>query len=173
MKYYTCYESPIGELLLIAEGESLIEVSFDCENKQKLEEKTKDMEEGIPAILMETIQWLDLYFEGKEPNWLPNVKFHGTDFQKKVWSIIATIPYGETKTYGEIGKMLAAENPSGRMSAQAVGQATGSNPIAIVVPCHRVMGQGGKLTGYGGGLVRKKVLLCLEKIPYVEESEEG
>ena len=109
------------------------------------------------------MRWLDLYFAGKEPHFMPALSPDGTAFQQAVWEILRTIPYGETTTYGAIAKRLE-KNTGKRMSAQAVGGAVGRNPISILIPCHRVIGADGGLTGYAGGLDKKEYLLGLEGI---------
>ena len=103
---------------------------------------------------------------------MPPVRLEGTAFRKAVWEILQQIPYGQTMTYGQIAEQIASERGIVRMSAQAVGGAVGHNPVSIIVPCHRVLGAGGSLTGYGGGLDRKKALLELEKIDYMEGQNE-
>lgn len=151
----------MGEILLAAdeigltglwfEGQKYFALYLDKENKKKelpLFEKTK--------------KWLDIYFSGKEPNFDVPLHFIGTDFQNEVWKILYSIPYGQTMTYGEIAKRFAANHGLKRMSAQAVGGAVGRNEISIIVPCHRVMGTNGSLTGYAGGIDKKMALLKLE-----------
>ena len=120
-------------------------------------------EEHAP-LLADVKRWLDIYFAGKEPDFDLPLNPTGTDFQKSVWSILCTIPYGKTMTYGQIAAQIAAERGIARMSAQAVGGAVGHNPLSIIVPCHRVVGMNGSLTGYGGGIDRKIKLLTLEGI---------
>lgn len=115
-------------------------------------------------ILGDTKKWLDLYFSGEEPNFTPKLKLEGTEFRRDVWKILLEIPYGETLTYKEIANKLMASGKYERMSAQAVGGAVGHNPISIIIPCHRVVGTSGSLTGYAGGLARKVKLLELEGI---------
>lgn len=115
-------------------------------------------------ILGETKKWLDLYFSGKDPDFIPPIKFRGTEFRRDVWKILLEIPYGETLTYKDIANKLVASGKYERMSAQAVGGAVGHNPISIIIPCHRVVGTSGSLTGYAGGLHRKVRLLELEGI---------
>ena len=109
-----------------------------------------------------TIMWLDQYFDGKKPFITPPIQLEGTEFRKSVWSILQTIPYGNTITYGDIGKQIAQQQGKEKFSAQAVGGAVGHNPISIIIPCHRVIGSDGKLTGYAGGIERKKYMLDLE-----------
>ena len=109
-----------------------------------------------------TIMWLNQYFNGKKPFITPPIQLESTEFRKSVWSILQTIPYGETTTYGDIGKQIAQQQGKEKFSAQAVGGAVGHNPISIIVPCHRVIGSNGQLTGYAGGIERKKYMLDLE-----------
>ena len=118
-------------------------------------------------ILKQAQDWLECYFAGKKPeaSQLP-LELNGTVFQKKVWSILTTIPYGHSITYGQLAEMIACQNGQGKMSAQAVGQAVGANPIGIIVPCHRVLGANRRLTGYAWGLEKKVWLLDHEGIPY-------
>ncbi|MGN0733289.1 MAG: methylated-DNA--[protein]-cysteine S-methyltransferase [Emergencia sp.] len=113
-------------------------------------------------VFEQTRRWLDIYFEGREPDFTPPLHLIGTDFRKEVWDILKQIPYGQTKTYGEIAEELAARRGIRRMSAQAVGGAVGHNNISIIVPCHRVIGADGSLTGYAGGTDIKAELLRLE-----------
>lgn len=115
------------------------------------------------SIFEETTCWLDLYFSGGEPDFLPPFLLRGTPFQKEVWEILLTIPYGKTMTYGEMAAILARRKGLARMSAQAVGGAVGRNPLTLLVPCHRVVGADGSLTGYAGGVERKAALLALER----------
>ena len=114
------------------------------------------------AALAEAARWLDAYFSGREPDFLPPLHPHGTAFQRAVWDILRSIPYGQTMTYGEIARRLAAQQGLSHMSAQAVGGAVGHNPISLIVPCHRVVGANGSLTGYAGGVERKLRLLQIE-----------
>lgn len=109
-------------------------------------------------------KWLDVYFSGKEPNFSVKYRFEkGTSFQKQVWHLLENIDFGKTSCHGDIACSLARQMGKQKMSAQAVGKAVGANPICIIVPCHRVVGKTGKLTGYGGGIENKKQLLLLEK----------
>ncbi|MBP3683508.1 MAG: methylated-DNA--[protein]-cysteine S-methyltransferase [Oscillospiraceae bacterium] len=144
------YDSPLGPLLLTCEDEGLTGIWFDRE--------CTEVESWHP-ILEKTKQWLDAYFAGTVPDTDIPVVFHGTPFQKQVWQILRTIPYGEIRTYGSIAREMADILGKEKMSAQAVGQAVGRNPISILVPCHRVVGSGGKLTGYASGLDKKVWLL--------------
>ena len=149
------YESPLGTVRLVCENGSLTELAF-AEHREA--ESVSEVDEDT---LSETVRWLDIYFSGREPGFLPNMCLRGTDFQKRVWTILSEIPYGRTCSYGDIAKELA-ENGR-KMSAQAVGNAVGSNPIAIIVPCHRVIKTDGSLGGYAFGTDVKKKLLELER----------
>ena len=115
-------------------------------------------------IFEEADEWLDIYFSGKSPGFLPSLKICGTEFQKSVYGIMLTIPFGQVMTYSEIAAVIAGRRGSPGMSAQAVGGASSRNRIALMIPCHRVIGKNGSLTGYAGGLERKRRLLELEGI---------
>ena len=117
---------------------------------------------GVPPVLAAAGRWLDLYFAGRRPHFTPPLHLTGTEFRMAVWSLLQEIPYGETTTYGELARQLAQRLEVPHMSAQAVGGAVGHNPISLMIPCHRVVGTNGSLTGYGGGIQRKKALLELE-----------
>lgn len=151
MNYETQYLSPVGRLTLRSDGGAITGIAFGSTDKAT-----------TCPVIEEAERWLDAYFRGERPDarTLP-LKGEGTGFQKSVWKILLTIPYGKTMTYGQIAKVLGPG-----MSARAVGQAVGRNPIAIVIPCHRVLGTGGKITGFSGGLDIKRELLHLEGIPY-------
>ena len=165
MIYKTHYDSPLGGMLLSADDKGLTGLWFDGQKyfAYGLEE-LEACEEQENSILTEAKRWLDIYFSGKEPDFDLPISLSGTDFQKKVWGILCTIPYGKTMTYGQIAAQLAAEQGAAHMSAQAVGGAVGHNPLSIIVPCHRVVGTNGSLTGYAGGIDRKIKLLTLEGI---------
>lgn len=171
MIFKTHYDSPLGGILLAADEKGLAGLWFDGQKyfAHGLEKSETDeevcqgyREEKALQLLAEAKRWLDLYFEGKEPDFNLPLSLSGTDFQKKVWEILCTIPYGKTMTYGQIAAQLAAEQGIPHMSAQAVGGAVGYNPLSIIVPCHRVVGTNGSLTGYAGGIDRKIKLLTLE-----------
>ena len=152
----TTFHSPLGVIHLCSDGTHLTAVTFAG---QKYEEQhiPSDVVSGSCPVLEETKDWLSLYFAKKTPDFLPPLKPKGTPFQLKVWELLLQIPYGKTCTYGDLAKQL------GCRSAQAVGGAVGKNPISILIPCHRVMGADGKLTGYAGGIEKKEFLLHLEK----------
>ncbi len=162
MQYISNYASPLGAVLLAADEQGLTGLWF---SGQKYYARNLDREHETRELPLfeETKRWLDIYFSGREPDFSLPLHFTGTAFQNAVWKILCTIPYGETRTYGSIARQLAAEKGVPHMSAQAVGGAVGRNKISIVVPCHRVVGANGSLTGYAGGLDRKAALLRLEQ----------
>lgn len=161
MQYTITYQSPVGEILLAADDLGLTGLWFEGQKYYALNLDKKHEEKEVP-VLKEAKHWLDIYFTGKEPDFIPPVHMHGTPFQMGVWEILRRIPYGETTTYGEIAKKIAERRGLQRMSAQAVGNAVGRNNISIIVPCHRVVGTNGSLTGYAGGIDKKTALLKLE-----------
>lgn len=162
MQYTARYHSPIGDILLAADDIGLTGLWFEGQKYFALSLDTEREEREIP-LFERTKSWLDIYFSGKEPEFAVPLHFIGTEFQKDVWKILCSIPYGQTMTYGGIAKQIAAERGLPRMSAQAVGGAVGHNGISIIVPCHRVVGTNGSLTGYAGGIEKKVKLLTLEK----------
>ena len=154
------YASPLGGMTLTSDGMALTGLYFDGE--RDFPDLSAAHKKDLP-VFGEFMRWLDLYFAGKEPDFMPTLNPTGTSFQMSVWAILRAIPFGETTTYGAIAKQL--EKDTGRrMSAQAVGGAVGRNPISILIPCHRVIGANGSLTGYAGGLDKKEYLLELEGI---------
>lgn len=163
MIYTTYYNSPLGKISLAADEEGLIGLWFEKQKYSADVCKGNTVDREVD-ILKETKQWLDIYFSGKEPDFTPHIHMIGSDFRKAVWNILLEIPYGHTITYGEIAKRIAAERGIAKMSAQAVGGAVGHNPISVIIPCHRVVGTNGNLTGYGGGIDKKIQLLTLEKM---------
>lgn len=162
MQYRMKYQSPLGEILIVADEIGIVGLWF-MDQKYYASCLDKDSVEKEIPVLKDAKAWLDMYFSGKEPKMKLPLHMIGTDFQKEVWNILLTIPYGETMTYGEIATILANKRGLKRMSAQAVGGAVGHNPISILVPCHRVVGSNRNLTGYAGGIKRKEYLLELEK----------
>ena len=161
MQYTTFYKSPIGRMLLAADDTGLTGLWFEGQ-KYFARCLGRETEEKEMPVFAEAKRWLDIYFSGKEPDFTPPLHFIGTDFQKEVWDILCTIPYGQTMTYGAIADQIAKKRGLSRMSAQAVGGAVGHNNLSIIVPCHRVVGSDGSLTGYAGGIERKTFLLNLE-----------
>ena len=162
MQYTSHYRSPIGNILLAADEIGLTGLWFEGQKYFALYLDKEHEERELP-IFEKVKEWLDIYFSGKEPDFTVPLHFTGTDFQNEVWEILCAIPYGRTMTYGEIAKQVAAKKGLPRMSAQAVGGAVGHNGISILVPCHRVVGANGSLTGYAGGIDKKIKLLQLEK----------
>lgn len=161
---YTCfYKSPLGGITMASDGTALTGLWFDGQ-KYFAEGINPDAEEKKLPIFDEAMRWLDIYFSGRRPDFTPPLNLEGTAFRKEVWQQLLQIPYGQTTTYGELAAQLAAHRGLKQMSAQAVGGAVGHNPISIIVPCHRVVGTGGSLTGYAGGLAKKLALLKLEGI---------
>ena len=163
MIYTQHYESPLGGILLAADDIGLTGLWFEG---QKYFARTLDAvhREQETAVLSEARRWLDVYFGGQEPDFTPPLHPAGSAFQQEVWALLRQIPYGETTTYRALAEAVARKRGLRQMSAQAVGGAVGHNPISIIVPCHRVVGSDGSLTGYAGGLERKVQLLRLEGV---------
>jgi len=160
--FVTRIASPVGLLTLASDGEALIGLWMEGQRYFGKSLPTAYSERKLP--IMELAQrWLELYFRGREPDYFPPVQLGGTPFQHAVWEALRTIPYGETMTYGELARQLSAQVEYSRVSARAVGGAVARNPISILIPCHRVVGANGTLTGYAGGLDRKQKLLALER----------
>ena len=160
MIYNWKYKTPkeYSNIIMNSDGESLIGLFFE-DSKDSSKHEVNCKEEKLP-IFEETCKWLDIYFRGEEPNFIPKYKVNNlTNFRKEVIEIMNTIPFGKTLTYNDIAKIIAKRHGIDRMSAQAVGGAVGWNPICIVIPCHRVVGANGSLTGYGGGIKNKIALL--------------
>lgn len=155
MLFLTHYASPLGPILLAADETGLTGLWFEGQKYFPSFSGVEYQEKETP-VLTETVRWLDVYFSGKDPGFLPPLHPQGSPFRQTVWDILLTIPRGQTMTYGEIARRL------GVRSAQAVGGAVGHNPISILIPCHRVVGSDGSLTGYAGGVERKGRLLQLE-----------
>ena len=149
-KLTSSYKSPLGVYVMSSDGKSLTGLSL-----AKLQGITEQQDH---PVFTETRRWIDLYFSGEKPDFLPPLNPQGTPFQLKVWRELLTIPYGQTTTYGEIARRLQCR------SAQAIGQAVHRNPIAIIIPCHRVIGANGSLVGYASGLDVKQELLRIENV---------
>lgn len=147
---------------MASDGTALTGLWFDGQ-KYFADTVSEEHIEKSLSIFEDVSKWLDIYFGGKEPDFMPPVTFETTPFRKAVWDILVTIPYGKTMTYGEIADTIAGQKGIDKMSAQAVGGAVGHNPVSIIIPCHRVVGTGGSLTGYAGGIDKKIQLLKLEK----------
>lgn len=163
--YLDHYSSPVGTLYLVSDGEYLTGLYMEQRRYCTLDMEKIPVNSSLP-VFQAARKWLDIYFQGKEPDYLPPLKTDGSEFQETVWKYLLAIPYGKTTTYGEIAAAIAKERGITRMSAQAVGGAVGRNPISIIVPCHRVVGKDGNLTGYGGGIENKIRLLELEHAVY-------
>ena len=161
MTFIQYYDSPLGGILLAADEIGLTGLWFDGQKYFARDLPAECIDRDAP-ILSEARHWLDIYFTGKEPDFLPPLHPMGSAFRQSVWEILLRIPYGKTVTYGEIARRLAEKSGRARVSAQAVGGAVGHNEISILSPCHRVVGTGGSLTGYAGGIDRKVRLLELE-----------
>ena len=161
MDYTHHYVSPLGGITLASDGEYLTGLWFDGQ-KYFADTLHAQHEEKDLDVFRRTNRWLDIYFSGKEPDFTPPLRMRGTEFRQEVWQILLTIPFGKTMTYGEIAKILADQRGIKSMSAQAVGGAVGHNPISLIIPCHRVIGTNGALTGYAGGLEKKAWLLDME-----------
>lgn len=162
VQYISHYKSPLGDILLAADDMGLSGLWFE-EQKYFAAGLNDRCEERELPVFETAKHWLDIYFSGNEPDFMPPLHLIGTEFQKEVWNILLGIQYGKTMTYGEIAARLAEMRGSGTMSPQAVGGAVGHNKISVIVPCHRVVGAGGSLTGYAGGIDKKLKLLELEK----------
>ena len=161
MTFIQHYDSPLGGILLAADEIGLTGLWFDGQKYFARDLPAERIDRDTP-ILSEARHWLDIYFTGKEPDFLPPLHPMGSAFRQSVWEILLRIPYGQTTTYGEIARQLAEKKGLSPMSAQAVGGAVGHNEISIIIPCHRVVGTNGSLTGYAGGIDRKVKLLKLE-----------
>lgn len=163
MQYTTTCQSPMGEILMTADEIGLTGLWMEG-GKYYAENLAPEHEEKKLPVFEMAKRWLDIYFDGKEPDFMPPLHMIGSPFQVSVWNYLLQIPYGETTTYGALAKMIARDRGMERMAAQAVGGAVGHNPVSIIVPCHRVVGSNGSLTGYAGGLDKKVRLLALEGV---------
>ena len=161
MTFTQHYESPLGGILLAADEIGLTGLWFEGQKYFAHGLPTERTEGSTPA-LSETKRWLDIYFAGREPDFTPPLPPTGSSFRQAVWEILLQIPYGKTTAYGEIARQLAKKQGVPHISAQAVGGAVGHNEICIIIPCHRVVGTSGSLTGYAGGIDKKIRLLELE-----------
>ncbi len=161
MEYTYHYDSPLGGITLASDGTALTGLWFDG---QKYYAASLDPEHEIQTlpVFEETVRWLDVYFGGKDPGVTPPLVMKTTAFRRAVWEVLLSIPYGQTRSYGEIAETIAAREGR-RVSARAVGGAVGHNAISLIIPCHRVVGSDGSLTGYAGGIGKKRWLLEMEK----------
>ena len=162
MTFLTHYDSPLGGVLLAADESGLTGLWFEGQ-KYFADNLPAERAERETETLALAKRWLDIYFAGKEPDFMPPLHPVGSPFRRAVWELLLEIPYGQTATYGELSRRLAAKMGIAHMSAQAVGGAVGHNGISIIIPCHRVVGTGGSLTGYAGGVDKKVKLLELER----------
>ena len=162
MQYIKRYVSPLGSILISCDDTGLNGLWF--ENSGNFAACTeKDCCEKDPSAFEMAIKWLDIYFSGKSPDFIPPLSLHGTDFQKKVWEAVLKIPYGKTASYGDIADKINAKSGK-KTSARAVGGAVARNKILLIIPCHRVVGSDGSITGYVCGTEKKAKLLEMEKI---------
>ena len=163
MVYTTEYASPLGPITLACDEDAIIGSWFNGQRYfgNILPEQTEQKEQPLFA---DAKRWLDVYFSGRAPDFLPPLCYNSTPFRKTVCEIMLTIPYGRTMTYGEIAAEIARQQGLEKMSAQAVGGAVGHNPISLMIPCHRVVGTNGSLTGYAGGIDKKEKLLRMEHV---------
>lgn len=162
MVYTSKYSSVLGEITFASDGTALTGLWFDGQKYFASTLSEQPVEKNLP-VFDDTKRWLDIYFSGQEPDFTPALSLNASPFRRAVWDILLSIPYGATMTYKEIAEKIAASNGIGTMSAQAVGGAVGHNPISLIIPCHRVIGSNGSLTGYAGGIDKKATLLALEK----------
>lgn len=163
MLFKNRYASPLGEMIMLSDGEGLTHLNF-IDDKFYPAALVEQAQEAQLPVFDAAAKWLNAYFAGRAPGALPPLALQGSQFRMQVWQLLLQIPYGCLTTYKELAQKIAAQRGSGMMSAQAVGGAVGDNPVCIMVPCHRVVGTNGSLTGYAGGLWRKERLLQLEQI---------
>lgn len=165
MYYYHIYHSPVGKLAIASNEKNIVGLWIEGQKYYMDVLKGKACQEKETDVIKRAEKWLDRYFNGEKPNPQElSIEFIGSDFRKQVWTILCEVPYGEVITYGDIAKQIALKNGIEKISAQAVGGAVGHNPISIIVPCHRVVGANGSLTGYSGGIKVKIKLLELEDV---------
>ena len=155
------YESPLGGITLASDGESLTGLWFDGQKHFAATLPPDHIEKNLP-VFREAMRWLDIYFSGRDPAFTPALSMRATAFRKAVWEVLLTIPYGRTMTYGEIADSVAERTHARSVSARAVGGAVGHNAVSLIIPCHRVIGSDGSMTGYAGGTDRKMRLLQME-----------
>ena len=167
MEYIHRYKSPLGGITMASDGEALIGLWFDGQ-KYFADCLEIEHEEKTLPVFEQADEWLNIYFGGKKPNFTPPLSMKTTEFRKAVWDVMLSIPYGKTMTYGEIADRIAKQKGLQKMSAQAVGGAVGHNSISLIIPCHRVVGANGSLTGYAGGIEKKIKLLELEGVDMEE-----
>lgn len=165
MVYTYNYISPMGKITIAFNEESVVGLWFDGQKHFEAilpENHRVCYDKNCFPILLKTLEWLDIYFSGKCPDFTPQIAVKATPFRMRVWNIISEIPYGETLSYKEIARKTVKDTGFAKMSSQAVGGAVGHNPILLIIPCHRVIGADGSLTGYAAGTDRKMRLLSME-----------
>ena len=170
MNYICKLPSPVGMLTAASDGQSVTGLWLEGQ-KYYAATLDGDTEEREVPVLGEVKRWMDLYFEGKRPDFCPPLAPKGSEFRQRVWKLLLNIPYGQVTTYGEIARSLEKEWGVEKVSARAVGNAVGHNPVSILIPCHRVVGADGSLTGYAGGIDKKVQLLKLEGISIGENEK--
>ena len=156
------YASPLGGITLSSDGGALTGLCFDGQLRFAAPPAASPAEDVAP-VFRQAISWLELYFGGRDPGFTPPLRLRATPFRLAVWQILLDIPYGQTSSYGDVAAAVARRMGLPRMSARAIGGAVGHNPVALIIPCHRVIGADGSLTGYAGGVARKRRLLELEQ----------
>ncbi len=161
IQYTQQTDSPLGSITMASDGEALTGLWFAGQKYFASTLGTQLQERRLP-IFDEAKRWLEIYFQGRKPDFTPKLNPCGTTFRREVWNILLQIPYGTTLTYRAIGRQYAHSHGLSHMSAQTIGGAVGHNPISLIIPCHRVVGSNGSLTGYAGGIDRKIALLRLE-----------
>lgn len=167
MNYKSEYISPLGKIILSSDEDGLNGLFF--EDQKYINQSILDSSVSLETDdIKEAKKWLDIYFSKLKPNFIPRLHMIGTSFQIEVWNELLKIEYGKTTTYGELAKTIASNRKIRRISSQAIGGAIGHNHIGIIIPCHRVIGSDGSLTGYAGGIDRKKKLLILEQTMFVD-----
>ena len=166
MLYSTKYASSLGAITLASDGKNIVGLWIEGQKYFAASVKEGFAENHNLPVFTATKRWLDAYFSGRKTtsSTLPLAPVNGSDFRKIVWDILCEIPYGQCTTYGDIAKKVAIQMNKKSMSSQAVGGAVGHNPISIIIPCHRVVGSNGSLTGYAGGIDKKITLLELEGV---------
>ena len=162
MHYTHTYRSPLGTIVMASDGEGLTGLWFEGQRYFAATLDAPSEERPLP-VFAQTERWLDRYFRGEDPGPVPPLHLQGTPFRQAVWELLRRIPYGRTTTYGALSREIARRQGLASCSAQAVGGAVGHNPVSILIPCHRVVGSDGSLTGYAGGIERKVRLLTLER----------
>jgi len=162
MHYTYTYRSPLGPIVIAADGRSLTGLWFEGQKYFAATLPARHEERPLP-LFAQTCRWLDSYFRGEDPGPTPPLHPQGSPFRQAVWELLLRIPRGRTATYGELAREIARRQGAETCSAQAVGGAVGHNPVSILIPCHRVVGSDGSLTGYAGGIERKVRLLELER----------